>query len=175
MIWIFPRRFGRADSVHHSSKRSFFHGCLVGLRRLKKHAHSSPRELGSGLRGSETCATHACVLQMALPLGCVCWKCPDAARLHHQRAEKTWKQNVDWLWTPNSNTKKSAAPKPLGDTKHASTPSLTDRNLRTRASPRKPEDTQKRNAGWLISFLSLLSQDAARLWMCVWPLQRGSS
>ena len=29
----------------------------------------------------------------------VCGECPDAARLHHQRREKTWQPNVDWLWT----------------------------------------------------------------------------
>ena len=28
----------------------------------------------------------------------MCGKCPDAARLHHQRGEKTWQPNVDWLW-----------------------------------------------------------------------------
>ena len=40
---------------------------------------------------------------------------------------------------------------------------------RTRESPQNPEDSQKRNPGRLISLLPLLSQDAPRLWMCVWP------
>ena len=35
--------------------------------------------------------------------------------------------------------------------------------------PRNPQDSQKRNPGRLISFLPLLSQDAARLWRCVCP------
>ena len=43
-------------------------------------------------------------------------------------------------------------------------------NSRTRASPRNPEDTQKRNSGWLIFSRPLLSQAAALPWMCVWPL-----
>ena len=36
MMWIFPRHLGRADSVHHSSKRSF-HGCLTGLNPCLKN------------------------------------------------------------------------------------------------------------------------------------------
>ena len=39
---------------------------------------------------------HACLPRVALPLGR--GLCPSAARLHHQRAEKTWKQSVDRIW-----------------------------------------------------------------------------
>ena len=42
---------------------------------------------------------HACLPQVALPLRRMCGKCPHAARLHHQRAEKTWQQGVDRLWS----------------------------------------------------------------------------
>ena len=41
--------------------------------------------------------------------------------------------------------------------------------MQTRASPQNPEDSQKHNPDWLICSLPLLSQDAARLWMFVWP------
>ena len=36
--------------------------------------------------------------QVALSLQRVCGKCPDPARLRHQRADKTWKQSVDRIW-----------------------------------------------------------------------------
>ena len=42
---------------------------------------------------------HACLSQMTLLLGRTCGKCPDAARPHHQRAEKTRQQGVDRLWS----------------------------------------------------------------------------
>ena len=45
-----------------------------------------------------------------------------------------------------------------------------DKDLRTQASPQNPEDSQKHNPDRLIFSLPLLSQDAAQLWMCVWPL-----
>ena len=45
--------------------------------------------------------------------------------------------------------------------------SSADLNSQTRVSPRNPEDSRKRNPGWLISLLPLLSKDAARVWMCV--------
>ena len=51
----------------------------------------------------------------------------------------------------------------------AFTPFSVDFNLRTRSLPRNPEDSQNRNADRLISSLPLLSQNAAWLWMCVWP------
>ena len=41
---------------------------------------------------------HACLPQVALSLGCLCGKCPDAARLHHQRAKKTRQQSLNGLW-----------------------------------------------------------------------------
>ena len=84
---------------------------------------------------------------MGLPLGRVCGKCPDAARLHHLRAEKAWQQDTTSLtcrkdlatgrgqalvsaayavpsWTPSLSTEKPAAPlKPLVGTTHAFVPS----------------------------------------------------
>ena len=41
---------------------------------------------------------HARLSQVALPLRRIRGKCSCAARLHHQRAEKTWKQGVDRIW-----------------------------------------------------------------------------
>ena len=61
------------------------------------------------------CHTHVSH-KMALPLGCVCGKCPDATRLHHQCAEKTWQQalvSADCVvpsWTHSWNTERLAAP-----------------------------------------------------------------
>ena len=42
------------------------------------------------------------------------------------------------------------------------------KDLRTQASPQNPEDSQKHNPDRQIFSPPLLSQDAARLWMCVW-------
>ena len=71
----------------------------------------------------------------------------DAARLHHQRAEKTWQQGLDKLW---------------------SVPLV--RFLRGPTAGTRPRwvhyYSQLRNPGRLIP---VLSQDAARNWMCVWP------
>ena len=103
------------------------------LRSLKNTLHSEGCVAASG-ENRRLC--HAHVSQMALPLRRVCGECPDAARLHHQRAEKTRKQGVDRIrrvpivWfslKPNLNTEKRAAsPKPLGDTTHAFAPSWVD-------------------------------------------------
>ena len=73
-------------------------------------------------------------------------------------------------WTPNLNMEKSAAPpKPLEDTMLVFTLSSADSHLRTWASPRIPENSQKHNPGRLISLAPLLSQDAGRLQVCVCP------
>ena len=37
--------------------------------------------------------------KMALPLRRVCGECLNAARLHHQRPETAWQQNMDRLWS----------------------------------------------------------------------------
>ena len=95
MMWNSLLLLGRADSVHRSSKRSF-HGCLTGLRRLKNILDS--KGAWQHVTRIENLLSHACLPQVALPLGRVCGKCLDGTRSHHQRAEKTWQQNVDWLW-----------------------------------------------------------------------------
>ena len=55
------------------------------------------RSLAAGYK-DRTLVPHACLPQVALSLGRVRGKCPDAARLRHQRAEKTWKQCVHRIW-----------------------------------------------------------------------------
>ena len=41
---------------------------------------------------------HVSLLQVALSAGRVRWKCPDAARLHYQRAKKTRQQTLGGWW-----------------------------------------------------------------------------
>ena len=52
------------------------------------------RSLAAG-KENRRLVPHARLPLAALSLGRVCGKCPDAARLHHQRAETTWKQGMD--------------------------------------------------------------------------------
>ena len=66
-----------------------------------------------------------------------------------------------------STAKPSAPPKPPRDTMHAFT-RLRGLRLADPGSPRNPEDSHKHNPDRLIFSLPLLSQDAARLWTCVW-------
>ena len=108
-----------------------------------------------------------------------CGKCPDAARLHHQRAEKTWEQGVDRIladndcvapfWTHSWSVERPAAPPKAHEDNYACTfmPCCVDSNSQTQASPPNPEGSQRRNPGRLIFSLPLLSQDAAPPWMCV--------
>ena len=70
---------------------------------------------------------------VALPLGRVCGKCHDAARLHYQCSEKTWSQGGQVLvsagcvvpsWTHSWNTERLAAlPCPHEETVHMFTSS----------------------------------------------------
>ena len=75
------------------------------LSRLTERTQHSPLKVTLLSKGASLAAgfedrrpvPHACVSQMALSPGRVRGKCPDAARQHHQRAEKTWQQDVDRL------------------------------------------------------------------------------
>ena len=173
-IWIFPPRLGRADSVDRSSKRSF-HGCLTGLATQAPEEHAPLQRSSATSYEDRRLVPHACVPQMALPLGCVCGKCPDATRLHHQCAEKNWQQalvSADCVvpsGTHSWNTERLAAPpKPHEDTTLVFTPSWVDSNSQTQALRPNPEGSQQRNPGRLISLLPLLSQDSVRPWIvCV--------
>ena len=87
------QRPGRADSVRRSSKRSF-QGKLLGLDSGASEEHTPlPRSLAASYEDRRL-VPHARLPKVALSLGCVCGKCLDAARLHHQRPEKTW--NSAW-------------------------------------------------------------------------------
>ena len=97
----------------------------------------------------------------------MCEKCPDAARLHDQRAEKTWQQGVDRLWSvpivwfllgPTTGARRDLQrSRRLG----------WKENSQTQALPPNPEGSEQRNPGRLIFTLPLLSQDAVPPWTCV--------
>ena len=115
-------------------------------------------------------------LPLPYPTRRECGQCPDAARPHHQRAEKAWQQCGQALFsaayvapseTHSWNTEKLAAPpKPREDTAHAFTLWFAAKNLQTRALLRNPGGSQLCNPGRLIFSLPLLSHDAVRPWMC---------
>ena len=130
--------------------------------------------------------SHACLSPMALLLGRVCGKCPDAARLHHSRAEKSWQQNLRLAFGPvqvvriipghPTRTRRNLQhrPKPLGG--HYACVSCRIRWIETcgtQASPQNPEDSQKHNPDWLISFLPLSQKRGSGC--VVWLPQRSSS
>ena len=72
-----PTQFAAAPSAAFTSDRTL-------LRRLKNTL------LSKGAWQQGTRIEDLCHTQVALPLRRMCGKCPDAARLHHQRAENTW-------------------------------------------------------------------------------------
>ena len=95
MTWT-SQRPGRAVSVRRSSKRRFS-GSLIGLDVGAWRTHSSPKGLAASDKNRRL-VPHAGLPQMALPLRHICGKCPDAARLHHQRAEETRQQTLGGWW-----------------------------------------------------------------------------
>ena len=112
--------------------------------------------------------SHPCLSQVALPLRRLCGQCPDAARLHHQHAEMTWRQLglalanagcVDLSWT-QTRTRRNLQHR----RSHSGTLRMRSRRL---TEPTRLTEKQSRPAGL---FTTAGVQDAARLWTCVWPL-----
>ena len=104
----------------------------------------------------------------------LCGKCLDAARLHHQRTEKIWKQGVDRIRrVPSVRLLLGSTTETRRDLQHcrshAETLRMHPRFFLRRETCRfgHYHGTQ---TGWLIFSPPLLSQDAAPPWMFVSPL-----
>ena len=124
---------------------------------------------------------HAGLPQVAPSPGRVCGQCADAARLHHQRVEKTWQYSVDRLWSvppvrllpgPTAGTQRNLQHR----RSHARTLRVRSRcglrlkNLQAQPPLRNAGSSQLRHPGWLIFSSPLLFPGrSAALDVCVWP------
>ena len=125
--------------------------CTAALWRLM-HTLLSKGAWQQVTRIEDLCRTHV-LPQVALSLGRLCGKYPDAARLHHQRAEKTWKQGVDRIWRvptvwlllgPTAGTRRTLQHR-RSHTKHLRMRSrrvMWIETRRPRCHPRNPEGSQ---------------------------------
>ena len=134
--------------------------------------HTPPQGSVAANGDNRRLVPHECLPQVALPFRRMCGKCPDAARLHHQRAEKTWQQDVDRLWSeqivwflpaPTTRTRRNLQHR----RSHSGALRMRSRRLLGSAKHYHGAQSAHSNTGWLIFSPPLLSQDAVRLWMCV--------
>ena len=119
-----------------SSHITFHRAQMSHVQKKREREHTPFKRSLAASNEDRRLVRLACLPQGAPSLERVRGKCPDATRLHHRRAEKTWKGRVQDLasadcvapsWTHSWNTEKPAAPpKPHEDITHTFTPCCAD-------------------------------------------------
>ena len=178
IMWISLRPLGRADSVHRSSKGSF-HGSLTGLDWGGCKTHSSPRAPGNKRRGFKTCATRT-----SLTSGSTTWTpAREVFSRPHDFITNVQKRLGNTTWTgfgqrrlcgsfldpqlEHGETCSTAeATRGHYGCVHAVLSGLKLADPGT-TEPRGLTETQSRPADL---FTTAAVPDAARPWMCAWPL-----
>ena len=161
-MWMFLRPLGRADSVHRSSEQLSRLSDRTRLRRLKNtliedlcHTHVSNNWLYLDACAGSVLTPHDYITNVQKRLGNRAWTGFGQCRLCGSFLDPQLEHGETC----------STAEATRGHHACVRTLSCVDKNLQTQALRPNPEGSQQRNTGRQIS--SLLSQDAARPWMCV--------